>query len=41
MKRINFYFFGDERITLEDAFYFYGIHGTVISLLAFTAISIQ
>lgn len=41
MNRINLYFFGQERITLEDAFYFYGVQGAVISLLAFTAVTIR
>ena len=40
MKQINFYFFGEERITLEDALYFYGSQFAIVGLIVFTAISI-
>lgn len=32
MKKLNMYFFGVEKITLEDGLYFYGILGGAIVL---------
>lgn len=40
MKQFNLYFFGEERITLEDAVYFYGCQFAIIGLIVFTAVSI-
>lgn len=40
MKQVNFYFFGEERINLEDALYFYGSQFSIVGLIILTAISI-
>lgn len=40
MNRLNMFFFGEERISLEDALYFYGIQGAVIGFGALTMLCI-
>lgn len=40
MNRLNLFFFGEERISAEDALYFYGTQSFIVGVLAFTAVFI-